>query len=264
MLVDSHCHLDFPDFAETLPDVVGRAVASGVMRMVTICTKPANAGAVRAIAEAHDPVWWAAGVHPLYVGEQPLQTLEQLTALADHPKMVGIGESGLDYHHDGWPPEMQAESFRTHIRAARETGLPLIVHAREADDDVSAILREGFEEGPYPCVMHCFSSGRRLAEAALEMGFYLSISGVATFRNAEDLRAILRDAPRDRLLVETDAPYLAPVPKRGRRNEPAFVVHTARAAAELLGMEEADFARLTTDNFHRLFAKVPRALPEAA
>jgi len=186
-------------------------------------------------------------------------SVEDLVGYADHPKMVGIGETGLDYHYDKWPPDLQKESFRRHIVAARETGLPLIIHARDADDDMAAILREGYEDGPYTCVMHCFSSGRALAEAALELGFYLSMSGVATFKNADSLRAIFADAPLDRILVETDAPYLAPVPKRGKRNEPAYVAHTAAMGAEIFGLSTSDFAAASTDNFHRLFSKVPRA-----
>jgi len=259
MLVDSHCHLDFPDFDETRADVIARAVANGVTRMVTICTRPSSEPAVRAIAEAHDPVYYAAGAHPLNVGEEAVTTVDALTAMAAHPKMVGIGETGLDYHYDKWPPELQKQSFRIHIDAARETGLPLIIHSRNADDDMITMLREGYANGAYPCVMHCFSSGRSLAEAALEMGFYLSMSGVVTFKSADELRGIFADAPLDRILVETDAPYLAPVPKRGKRNEPAYVAHTAAMGAEIFGISSADFAAATTDNFHRLFSKVPRA-----
>ena len=259
MLVDSHCHLDFPDFDETRADVIARAVANGVTRMVTICTRPSSEPDIRAIAEAHEPVYYAAGAHPLNVGEEAVTTVEALTAMARHPKMVGIGETGLDYHYDKWPPDLQKESFRIHIDAARETGLPLIIHARNADEDMAAMLREGYANGAYPCVMHCFSSGRALAEAALEMGFYLSMSGVVTFKNAAELRAIFADAPLDRILVETDAPYLAPVPKRGKRNEPAYVAHTAAMGAEIFGLSTAEFAAASTDNFHRLFSKVPRA-----
>ncbi len=257
MLVDSHCHLDFPDFDGDRDDLVVRARAAGVTKMVTICTRASAEPTVRAIAEAHDSVWYAMGAHPLNVGEAPLLTTEELIAYAAHPKMVGIGETGLDYHYDKWPPDMQKESLRRHIIAARQTGLPLIIHSRDADDDMAAILREGYNDGPYTCVMHCFSSGRALAEAALDMGFYLSMSGVVTFKNATDLRAIFADAPLDRILVETDAPYLAPVPKRGKRNEPAYVAHTAITGAEIFGIDTADFAMATTANFHRLFTKVP-------
>lgn len=259
MLVDSHCHLDFPDFEETRDDVVARAVANGVTRMVTICTRPSQEPAIRAIAEAYEPVYYAAGAHPLNVGEEAVTTVDALIAMTQHPKMVGIGETGLDYHYDKWPPELQKESFRLHIDAARETKLPLIIHSRNADADMAAMLREGYENGAFPCVMHCFSSGRALAEAALDMGFYLSMSGVVTFKNAQELRDIFKDAPLDKILVETDAPYLAPVPKRGKRNEPAYVAHTAAMGAEIYGLSSADFAAKTTDNFHTLFSKVPRA-----
>lgn len=264
MLVDSHCHLDFPDFADDLDEIVARAGRAGVHRMVTICTRPAAEPTVRAIAERFDPVYYAAGVHPLNVGEQPLVSLAELVAFASHPKMVGIGETGLDYHYDKWPPEMQQTSLRTHIIAARETGLPLIIHARNADADMATILREGYEDGAYSCVMHCFSSGRALAEAALEMGFYLSMSGVVTFKNAQELRDIFAAAPLDRVLVETDAPYLAPVPKRGKRNEPAYVAHTATVGAEIYGLGVAEFSQQITENFHRLFSRVPPATEDQA
>ena len=263
MLVDSHCHLDFPDFDGDRDDLVVRARAAGVTKMVTICTRASAEADVRAIAERYEGVYYAVGAHPLNVGEASLMTVEDLMAYAEHPKMVGIGESGLDYHYDKWPPEMQKESFRRHIVAARETGLPLIVHARDADDDIAAILREGYEGGPYTCVMHCFSSGRALAEAALEMGFYLSMSGIATFKSAQALRDIFADAPLDRILVETDAPYLAPVPKRSKRNEPAFVAYTAAVGAEFFGITTEEFSNATTLNFHRLFTKVPAESPAA-
>ena len=257
MLVDSHCHLDFPDFDGDRDDLIVRARAAGVTKMVTICTRASAEPGVRAIAEAHDAVWYAVGAHPLNVGEAPLLRVEELVAFAAHPRMVAVGETGLDYHYDKWPSEMQKESLRRHIVAARETGLPLIIHARDADDDMAAILREGYAEGAYTCVMHCFSSGRALAEAALEMGFYLSMSGVVTFKSAEPLRAIFADAPLDRILVETDAPYLAPVPKRGKRNEPAYVAHTATVGAQVMGVTTEEFSNATTLNFHRLFSKVP-------
>lgn len=254
-LVDSHCHLDFPDFAGQTGDIVARAKASGVARMVTICTRLRNADAVRALAESHDGLFWAAGTHPMYAAEEPMASVEELVALAVHPKMVGIGETGLDYHYTAESAATQAESLRLHIEAARRTGLPLIIHARDADDDMARILAEEHAAGPYACVMHCFTSGRSLAETALGLGFYLSISGIATFRNSGDLRAIFAAAPRDRLLVETDSPYLAPQPYRGKRNEPAYVADTARIMAEHLGMDAAEFASLTTANFDRLFSK---------
>ena len=254
-LVDSHCHLDFPDFADELPDVVARAQAAGVERMVTICTRLRLEPQVRAIAEANPSVFYAAGTHPMSAAEEPLASVDGLVALARHPKMVGIGESGLDYHYTAESADVQRQSLRIHIDAARETGLPLIIHARAADDDMAAILREGFENGPYSCVMHCFSSGAELARAALDLGFYLSMSGIAAFPKSQDLRDIFADAPLDRILVETDSPYLAPPPYRGKRNEPAYVAHTAAKGAEVFGLTTEDFAAQTTANFDRLFAK---------
>ncbi len=254
-LVDSHCHLDFPDFAGEIPALVARAAAAGVTRMVTICTRPRLEPVVRAIAEAHDPVFYAAGTHPMYAHEEPLASVEALVAFAEHPKFVGIGETGLDYHYTAESAAIQAESLRIHIEAARRTGLPLIIHARDADDDMARILSEEHAAGGFSCVMHCFTSSAALAETALGLGFYLSISGIATFRAAGALRDIFAVAPRDRLLVETDSPYLAPVPHRGHRNEPAFVADTARAMAAALRMEPEEFAALTSANFDRLFAK---------
>ena len=254
-LVDSHCHLDFPDFAGEIDAVVARAAAAGVTRMVTICTRLRQADAVRAIAEAHPGVFWAAGGHPLHVAEEPPVTLEALLALAAHPKFVAIGETGLDYHYSAETKALQAESLRIHVEAARRTGLPLVIHARDADADIARILAAEHAAGPFDAVMHCFSSGPALAEAALGLGFYLSISGIATFRRSEALRAIFAAAPLDRLLVETDAPYLAPQPRRGKRNEPAFVAETARIMAGHLGLDPAAFAAATSANFDRLFAK---------
>jgi TatD DNase family protein len=260
-LVDSHCHLDFPDFDAERDEVVARALRAGVGAMVTISTRLTRFERVRAVAEAYPQVYCSVGVHPHNVAEEPLATVEDLVGLARHPKVVAIGESGLDYHYDSAPRETQAESFRLHCRAARETGLPLVVHTRDADLDTARILEEeGAGQGgekPLRGLLHCFSSGRRLAERALEMGFYVSLSGIVTFRNSDDLRAIARDVPLDRLLVETDAPYLAPVPKRGKRNEPAFVVHTAAALAEVKGVAPEALARATTENFLRLFDRVP-------
>jgi TatD DNase family protein len=254
-LVDSHCHLDFPDFAGELDAVIARAHAAGVGRMVTICTRLRLVPQVRAIAEAHDGIFWAAGTHPMHVAEEPMATVEDLVALAAHPKFVAIGETGLDYHYTAESAAVQQESLRLHIEAARRTGLPLVIHARDADADMARILAEEHAAGAYACVMHCFTSGRALAETALSLGFYLSISGIATFRNSTELRAIFADAPRDRLLVETDSPYLAPQPRRGKRNEPAFVAETARIMAAHFDMAPADFAALTSANFDRLFAK---------
>lgn len=260
-LVDSHCHLDFPDLIGETDAVVARAAAAGVGRMVTICTRLRLQDQVRAIAEAHDGVFWAAGTHPMHVAEEPMVSVEALVALAAHPKLVGIGETGLDYHYTAESAGVQAESLRIHIEAARRTGLPLIIHARDADADIARILTEEHAAGAYGCVMHCFTAGRALAETALGLGFYLSISGIATFRSAAELRDIFAAAPRDRLLVETDSPYLAPLPHRGKRNEPAYVAQTARVMAERLGMEPAEFAALTSANFDRLFAKAAAWAP---
>ena len=254
-IVDSHCHLDFPDFNEDRDATIARAVAAGVTRMVSICTRMDNVPTVRAIADSHAPVFWAAGIHPMRAAEEPLVTVEQLTALAQHPKFVGLGETGLDYHYSAESKAIQQDSLRIHIEAARQTGLPLIIHARDADDDMARILTDEYHAGAYSCVMHCFSSSRELGQAALALGFYLSMSGIATFPKSGDLRAIFADAPLDRILLETDSPYLAPPPHRGRRNEPAYTALTAKTGADLFGLSLDDFAAQTTANFNRLFAK---------
>ncbi len=255
-ITDSHCHLDFPDFEGERDAVVARALEAGVTRMVTICTRLAAEPQVRAIAEAYDPVFYAAGTHPMSAAKEPLVSVADLVELAKHPKFVGIGESGLDYHYTAESKDIQQESLRIHIEAARQTGLPLIIHARAADDDMARILTEEHRAGAFPCVMHCFSSGRKLAEAALGLGFYLSMPGIAAFPKSTDLRAIFADAPIDRILVETDSPYLAPPPHRGKRNEPAYTVHTAKVGAELFGMDYKGFAAQSQENFERLFNKV--------
>ena len=257
-IVDSHCHLDFPDFADELPQVIARARVAGVTRMVTICTRLRLEPQVRAIAEAHAGVFYAAGTHPMSAADEPLATVEALCALARHPKFVGIGESGLDYHYTAGSKAIQIESLRIHVEAARRTGLPLIIHARDADADMARILTEEHRAGTFGCVMHCFSSGAGLARAALDLGFYLSMSGIAAFPRSQELRDIFAAAPVDRILLETDAPYLAPPPHRGRRNEPAYTAHTARVGAEVFGMSLVDFARRTSENFDRLFAKAAR------
>jgi TatD DNase family protein len=257
-ITDSHCHLDFPDFDGQQGDIIARARAAGVTRMVTICTRLSQEPKVRALAAAHDGVWYAAGVHPMSVAKEPMATLADLTALARHPKCVGLGETGLDYHYSRDSAAAQQVSLRTHIAAARATGLPLIIHARDADDDMARILTEEWRAAPFTGVMHCFSSGAALARAALDIGFYLSMSGITAFPKSEDLRAIFRAAPLDRILVETDAPYLAPPPHRGRRNEPAYAAHTARAAANLFGLPYAEFAAATEANFDRLFPRAAR------
>ncbi len=263
-IVDSHCHLDFPDFEGELPQIIENAVAAGVTRMVTICTKLHNEPLVRAIAESNDPVFYAVGLHPMSVGKQPQPTLEQLIGFTTHPKMVGIGETGLDYHYTADTKPHQQDSLRLHIEAARQTGLPLIIHARDADEDMARILREEHAKGAYTCVMHCFSSSRALGMAALDLGFYLSMSGIATFKNSQDLRNIFAAAPLDRILVETDSPYLAPPPHRGRRNEPAYTALTAQVGAGVFGLDYAEFAAATSANFDRLFSKAAAWRPAAA
>lgn len=257
-IVDSHCHLDFPDFEGEEAEIIARARAAGVTRMVTICTRLPKLGPVQALAERFDEVYFAAGTHPMHVSEVPLVSVEDLTALAAHPKFVGIGETGLDYHYTSESAALQQESLRIHIEAARQTGLPLIIHARAADEDMARILSEEHSAGAYSCVMHCFSSSPELAETALGLGFYLSMSGIAAFKKSEELRAIFAAAPIDRILVETDAPYLAPPPHRGKRNEPAYTALTAQVGAEAFGMSYEDFAAQTSTNFDRLFHKAAR------
>lgn len=258
-ITDSHCHLDFPDFAGQLDQIIADAAAAGVTRMVTICTKLRLEPQVRAIAEAHAPVFYAAGTHPMSAASEPLASTDELITLAAHPKFVGIGETGLDYHYTSESAEIQKKSLRIHIDAARQTGLPLIIHARAADDDMARILADEHANGAYTCVMHCFSSSAALARAALDLGFYLSMSGIATFPKSQEVRDIFAAAPVDRILVETDAPYLAPPPHRGKRNEPAFTAHTARKGAEVFAMDYADFATQTQKNFERLFTKCAHA-----
>jgi TatD DNase family protein len=255
VLVDSHCHLDFPDFAEGREAVIERARAAGVVTMLTISTRLDQFPAVRAIAEAYDNIWCSVGAHPHEAAEHAAMTAVHLTALAEHPRVVGIGETGLDFYYDHSPRDVQEQVFRAHIAASQASGLPIIVHAREADAEIASILRQ---ERPPAGVLHCFSSGRALAEAALDLGFYISISGIVTFRKSDELRAIVRDVPLDRLLVETDAPYLAPVPYRGKRNEPAYVAATAAAVATLKGVTAEELAAATTENFFRLFRKARR------
>jgi TatD DNase family protein len=254
-ITDSHCHLDFPDFDEEHDEIIARALRAGVTRMVTICTRLRLEPQVRAIAEAHAPVFYAAGTHPMSAAGEPMATVEELVALARHPKFVGIGETGLDYHYTAESADMQRESLLVHIEAARQTGLPLIIHARAADDDMARILTDEHAKGAYSCVMHCFSSGPDLARSALNLGFYLSMSGIAAFPKSQELRDIFAAAPIDRILVETDAPYLAPPPHRGRRNEPAYTAHTAQVGAEVFGLAYAEFAAQTQANFDRLFTK---------
>lgn len=258
MLVDSHCHLDFPDFAEERGDIIARAKAAGVERMVTISTRVKRFEQVLAIAEEYDEVYCSVGTHPHNAAEELDVTTADLVKLAARPKVVAIGEAGLDYFYDKAPRDAQARGLRVHIAAARETGLPLVIHARNADDDMADILREETGKGAFPFILHCFSSGAELARIGVELGGYVSFSGIVTFKNSAELREIAKDVPRDRLLVETDAPYLAPPPHRGKRNEPAFVAHTAAVLAETIGVSAAEIAEITTDNFFRLFTKMPR------
>ena len=258
MLIDSHCHLDFPELNAELDAVLTRARAAGVGLMVTISTRVGGFNELKAIVEAHDDVFCSIGTHPHNAAEEPDIMIEELVELARHPKVVAIGEAGLDYHYDHSPRDMQKKGFRTHIAAACETGLPLIIHARDADADVARMLEEESARGAFPFVLHCFTGGADLAHRGLALGGYISFSGVVTFKNAEALRDIALAVPSDRLLVETDAPYLAPEPLRGKTNEPAFVVHTAARLAALRRVREAEMERLTTENFFKLFKKVPR------
>lgn len=263
MLVDSHCHLDFPDFASELDAVVGRARAAGIGRMVTISTRVKQQDTLRGIAERFDDVFCSVGTHPHHADEELDVSADDLVGFTRHPKVVAIGEAGLDYHYDNSPREAQERGFRTHIVAARATGLPLVIHAREADDDVARILEEETEKGAFPAVLHCFTGGRDLAMRAVALGHYVSFTGILTFKNSQAIRDIAAELPADRILVETDAPYLAPNPHRGKRNEPSFVTETARILAGVRGVSTDEIARQTTDNFFRLFAKVPRELGSA-
>jgi TatD DNase family protein len=258
MLVDSHCHLDFPEFAPELDAVVARARAAGVGVCVSIGTTLAKFPAVRAVAERFDHVWCSVGIHPHEAEKELLESPAPLIEAARHPKVVGIGETGLDYYYEHSPRAQQVANFRAHIEAARQTNLPVIVHTRDADDDTITVLREEMAAKPFTGLIHCFTGTRRLAEASLDLGLSISVSGIATFKKSDDLRAVLKDVPLDRLLVETDAPYLAPMPHRGKRNEPAFVAHTAAMLADLKGVSAEDLAAATTENFFRLFTKVTR------
>jgi TatD DNase family protein len=263
MLIDSHCHLDFPELQSDLDGVLARAQEAGVGLMVTISTRVGQFNALKAIAEAHDNVFCSIGTHPHNAADEPDITVEELTDVSRHPKVVAIGEAGLDYHYDNSPRDVQKKSFRTHIAAARATGLPLVIHAREADDDIARILEEETEKGAFPFLLHCFTSGADLAHRGLALGGYISFSGVVTFKKADALRDIALAVPYDRILVETDAPYLAPEPFRGKTNEPSFVVHTASRLAALRGVSDKNIAHTTTENFFRLFNKVPRSAVKA-
>lgn len=257
-VVDSHCHLDFPDFTDELDDVVRRAGQAGVGLMVTISTRVRRFGRILDLARRYDNVFCSVGTHPHNAADETDVTVGELVRLARHPRVVAIGESGLDYHYDNSPRDVQAAGFRMHIAAARETGLPLIIHSRDAEGDTASILGEEMGRGAFTAVLHCFSSHAELARAGLDMGLYISFSGIVTFKKAEELRNVARFVPHDRLLIETDAPYLAPAPNRGRRNEPAYVVHTLDRLAAVLDVPRERLARRTSDNFFRLFSRVPR------
>jgi TatD DNase family protein len=259
MLIDSHCHLDFPELAKDEAGVLARARTAGIAGMLTIGTRLDQFDRVRSIAERHGNVWCSVGVHPHEAKEEGQHSPDRLIEATHHPKVVGIGETGLDFYYDHSPRDEQAESFRTHIAAARATGLPLIVHTRDADAETGDILEEEYAKGAFRGLIHCFSSGAEVARRALALGMYISISGIVTFKAAESLRAVVRGLPIDRLLVETDAPFLAPVPRRGKTNEPAFVAHTAAKVAELKGVSLVELETATTENFFRLFGKAERS-----
>lgn len=264
MLVDHHCHLDFPQFADQRDQIVARAEDSGVGVMVTISTRIRNLNTLLDIANAYPNVFCSVGTHPHYADEELDIPLSDIIALSQHPKVVAIGEAGLDYYYQKSSREGQEEGFRRHIAAARETGLPLEIHARDADDDAARILEEEYANGPFKAILHCFTGGRDLARRAVALGLCISFTGVITFKKSDNLRAIAAEVPLDQLLVETDAPYLAPVPHRSKTNEPAFVRHTAEMLAEVKGIQFADLANATTDNFFRMFDKVPRQLAAKA
>ncbi len=257
-IVDSHCHLDFPALAQDLDGVMARAADAGVHLMVTISTRVRRFEEILKIAETYDQVYCTVGTHPHNAAEEPDVTADELVALAGHPKVVGIGEAGLDYHYDNSPRDAQAAGFRVHIEAARRTGLPLVIHSRSAEDDTASILEDEMSRGAFKPLLHCFSSNVELAQRGLAIGAYLSMSGILTFKSAEEIRRSAALTPMDRLLVETDAPYLAPVPHRGKSNEPAYTRHTLECLAEVKGVGAGEMARATSDNFFRLFSKVPR------
>jgi TatD DNase family protein len=263
-LVDSHCHLDFPDFKDDLDGVVGRAQAAGVSRFVTISTRVRRQADLIAIAERFPDIYCSVGTHPHHAHEELDIAATDLIARTSHPKVVAIGEAGLDYHYDNSPREAQEQGFRTHIMASRHSGLPLVIHSREADADMMRILRAETAAGAFKAVLHCFTGGRELAFEAIELGHYVSFTGILTFKKSDDLRAIAAALPADRILVETDSPYLAPGKFRGKRCEPAYVVETAKVLAETRGVSLEEISQQTTDNFFRLFSKVPRPADVAA
>jgi len=256
-IIDSHAHLDYPQLAEDLPAVLERADKAGVSQVISIGVKLSTVDGPRKIAETHDNVWFSVGVHPHEAGNEPLACdPDAFIAAADHPRCVAIGEAGLDYFYDYAPRERQAASFRVQIGVARQLGLPIIVHARDADDDIAAIIEDKMAKGAFTGVLHCFSSGAELARRAIDVGFYVSFSGILTFKKAEEIREVAAFAPEDRVLVETDAPFLAPVPHRGKTNEPAFTAHTLNTLAEVRGMPADKMAAVTTENTLRLFSRM--------
>jgi TatD DNase family protein len=263
MIVDSHCHLDFPDFADQLDAVVRRAEDAGVGRIVTICTRVRRHAEVLAITERFPNLFCSVGTHPHHAHEELDVTEAELIQRSHHPKVVAIGEAGLDFHYDG-VREAQEQGLRTHIVAARETGLPLVIHSRDADEAMAKVLEEEMGKGAFPAVLHCFTGSAELARLGVSLGMYVSFSGILTFKSSQALRDIAAELPTDRILVETDAPYLAPGPFRGKRNEPAYVVETAKVLANVRGVSFDLIARQTTNNFFRLFSKVPRPAAAAA
>jgi TatD DNase family protein len=257
-LIDTHCHLDFLDFEADRADIIARAKTRGVSRMITISTRVRKFAQIATIAESDPDIYCSVGTHPHQAFEETDITVDELIALSAHPKCVAIGEAGLDYHYDKAPRDLQNKGLRVHIEAARRTGLPLVIHSRSADEDMANLLEEEMSRGKFTAVMHCFSSGAELAERSLALGFYLSFSGILTFKASTELREIAKATPLDRLLVETDAPYLAPMPNRGKRNEPSFVADTAAILADVKGMSLAEIAQITTQNAERLFVKMGR------
>jgi TatD DNase family protein len=259
MLIDTHCHLDFPELAKDRAAVLARAKAAGIGRMITICTEIEKFDAIRAIAESDENIFCSVGTHPNHAGDERDFSAEEIAALAAHEKCVAIGEAGLDYHYDRVPRDLAHRVFRAHIEAARRTGLPLVIHNRDSDADMATILTEETAKGPFKALLHCFSSSRALAEAALGLGLSISFSGIVTFKNSQELRDIARDVPLERIVVETDAPFLAPTPYRGKTNEPAYVAQTAKFLAEVKGVPQAEFAAITTANAEKLFDKMPQS-----
>jgi len=261
MLVDSHCHLDFPDFADDLDGIVARAAAADIGRILTISTRVRRLGALLAIAEKYPDVYCSVGTHPHQADEEDGISAGELVELAKHPKVVAFGEAGLDYFYQHSSREAQERGFRAHIAAARKTGLPLVIHSREADEDCERILVEEMASGPFRAVLHCYTGGRKLAMKAIELGLSISFTGILTFKKSDALRALAAELPADRIMVETDAPYLAPGKFRGKRNEPAYVVQVAQVLAEARGVSLEEISRQTTENFFRLFSKVPVKAP---